>query len=450
MKGFILTIVTLGSLAFAKAQSQCAAQLSIYAENAKAKNYDEAYKQLQGLLEKCPDESAAIYQYGERIFEHRLKKDKGEKSENVDGLIQMIEKQIKDYPDVVNVTRKRVELARIKFKNDVGSREKQFETFETIMAEDPEEFTDPMGLVYYFVVAENLYKNEKISLQELFDVYDKIITRIEEEQSERSERLSRLIDKKEDPDQELTNKEEKIISYDERNLKSYEKVKTLVNQKLGPLADCDQLIPLYEEQIEENMDNEQWLTDAIRRLNSKDCTDADIYITVVKALNEIRPSAKTTYSLGRIADTKSEQIELYKKALELDPGNDLKSRIHYKLGKVYRDMGRYGSAKKQFLKSVEAKPSFGTPLLLIANMIANSANNCGDTPYEKRAVNWVAARYAQKAARIDPSISSSAASAAQSYRDRAPSTSDTFMEGNYKSGQRLTFTCWVGESVTIP
>jgi len=445
---YILPIVFL-SFAFAKAQSPCAQTLSIYATNAKAKNYDEAFKQLQTLLEQCPDENAAIYQYGERIYEHRLKNNVGESAANVDGLIHMLKTQVEKYPNVVNVTKKKVELARVMYKNDVGTLDEQYNLFHNTFMQGTDDFTDPSGLVYYFTVSEDMYKNDKIDLQKLFDIYDGIMAKVNEEQIARSEKIGNLMDKDEDPEQELTDKETKEMGYAERNLKSYGQVQKLVDKKLGTLADCDVLIPRYKEEFEENKADEQWLGTAIRRLNNKDCNKDPFFVDIVKALNEIKPSAKTSYSLGRIAETTAEKIKYFKLALEQDPDKRMKSDIHYALGNVYKDKGQYGSAKREYNASVQARPNFGLPLLKVADMIARSANSCGDDPFTKRAVNWVAARYARKAASIDPSIKSNALAAAESYSGRAPGKSDIFTS-NYESGQRISFSCWIGEGVTIP
>ena len=81
-------------------------------------------------------------------------------------------------------------------------------------------------------------------------------------------------------------------------------------------------------------------------------------------------------------------------------------------------------------------------------MIAKSSSDCGGTPFEKRAVNWKAAEYADKAARLDPSIASNARAAASSYRARAPQKTDIFSAG--MAGKLITLNCWVGGSVRVP
>ena len=63
-------------------------------------------------------------------------------------------------------------------------------------------------------------------------------------------------------------------------------------------------------------------------------------------------------------------------------------------------------------------------------MYADSANDCGDSQFNKRAVYWLAADIAKKAASVDNSLSKIAKKTADSYNGRAPSKTDIFTEGN--------------------
>jgi hypothetical protein len=90
----------------------------------------------------------------------------------------------------------------------------------------------------------------------------------------------------------------------------------------------------------------------------------------------------------------------------------------------------------------------GISYLRIAAMIAGSANDCGDTTFNKRAVYWKAANYARRAASVDASLKDNANETASSYEQRAPSKSDIFQEG--MQGKTVTFSCWVGGSVKVP
>jgi tetratricopeptide (TPR) repeat protein len=165
----------------------------------------------------------------------------------------------------------------------------------------------------------------------------------------------------------------------------------------------------------------------------------------------LEPSAKSAYYLGKLAekDNKgSTALEYYNQAADLETNPSDKAKVYYSIAENFRKKGSYGKARSYFLKMVDVKPSAGIAYLKIANMIAKSANSCGSTVFEKRAIYWKAAEYADRAARVDGSIAGNARSTASAYRDRAPQKTDIFSEG--MAGKTVTFKCWVGGSVKVP
>ena len=99
-------------------------------------------------------------------------------------------------------------------------------------------------------------------------------------------------------------------------------------------------------------------------------------------------------------------------------------------------------------EALKLNPSDGSPHLSIASMYAKSANNCGDTNFNKRAVFWLAALEAEKAGRVDSRLRSAAAQSATSYRASAPSKTDIF--NCTCAGEVIQIGCWIGRSVTVP
>ena len=85
---------------------------------------------------------------------------------------------------------------------------------------------------------------------------------------------------------------------------------------------------------------------------------------------------------------------------------------------------------------------------MIANLYANSANNCGKSQFNKRAVYWLAANTARKAANVDASIKKAALKTAASYSGRAPTKTDIFTEG--MEGNVIQFSCWINDKVKVP
>ena len=119
-----------------------------------------------------------------------------------------------------------------------------------------------------------------------------------------------------------------------------------------------------------------------------------------------------------------------------------------KIANKFKNAGRKSKARSYANKALGFQPSMGRAYLLIANMYADSANECGDSQFNKRAVYWLAADLARKAGRVDNSLSKIAKRTIDSYTGRAPSKTDIFTEGN--EGSVIKFNCWINRSVTVP
>ena len=68
--------------------------------------------------------------------------------------------------------------------------------------------------------------------------------------------------------------------------------------------------------------------------------------------------------------------------------------------------------------------------------------------FEKRSIYWLALKQAKKAASVDASVRKLANKTAASYEGRAPSKTDIFSEA--MGGKTISFSCWIGKSVTVP
>ena len=190
---------------------------------------------------------------------------------------------------------------------------------------------------------------------------------------------------------------------------------------------------------------------AAGRLSAKDCTEDPLFFKLVEALHKQEPSAKSAFYLGQLAEkdgNASKALDYYNQAAELETNANDKARVYMMIANNNKKAGRYGQARTYYRKSLDAKPSNGRAYLMIADMIADSANSCGTTTFEKRAVYWLAADYASRAGRVDPSLASNANQAAAAYRGRAPQKQDIFSEG--MAGKTISIGCWIGESVRVP
>lgn len=449
-KTILLVVILLGSFTnkmVAQAEvDACHTTLSLFVEPAKAKSYDVALVNYSKVITECPTFSRATYQYGVKMFKHFVKN--GDKSK-ISDLIKAYEAQLELYPSKTKVGKTLSLIAQVNYDNEIGTKLNQFKAFDEAFKKDEATFTSPKSLYTYFSLAKDLYGSGEKDVQEVFDLYDVVQAKIEKEEIKLASTVTDLINKQE-AGEKLTIKEEKKLKASETNLKAYGTVKGSVDGKLGKIADCPNLIMLFERDFDAKKNDVNWLKRSAGRLNSRDC-DTPLFFKMVQQLHNLEPSAKSAFYLGRLADRSGDSsgaLSYYNQAAELEVNGLDKAKYYFYIAENFKKKGTYGKARTYYRKALENKPSYGTCYLRIAAMYAKSSNSCGSTTFEKRAVNWLAANMADKAARVDASIASNARAASSSYRQRAPSKSDIFSEG--MAGKTVSFRCWIGGSVRVP
>ncbi|NDV44272.1 tetratricopeptide repeat protein [Flagellimonas sediminis] len=446
----MITVVMLTGLSMAQAQNpECMTNLSIYAEHAKVKNYDAAYEPWKMVYESCPDINKANFSYGEKILEHKIDKSSGaEKDRFIQELLSLYDNSIKYFPTNYTKADVAIDKALLLYDNKMASDEQLFSMLDKAFKEDRENFTNPKALYLYFSSLVDLHGAGKKDLQDVFDTYDDVTLKLDEENQKLTDVVTKLLPK--DSLGTLTKKESSILKAATVNSESFGKVASSVDSKLGALADCDNLIPLYEKNYEARKSDVKWVKGAVGRMFSKDCTDDPMFRKLFEAQLALDPSADAYVYGGALklqsGDMKG-AIADYNKAAELETNSYKKSNILYKIATSVRRSSP-SQARNYALKAIEANASNGKAYLLIANLYAGSANDCGSTPFEKRAIYWKAAEMARKAGRVDPAISGHANQTAVSYEAKAPTKEMIFSSG--MAGKTVSFSCWVGGSVTVP
>ncbi|MEM1337829.1 MAG: hypothetical protein AAF634_08545 [Bacteroidota bacterium] len=446
----IAVIMSMG-LGIAQAQNpECMTNLSIYAEHAKVKNYDAAYEPWKMVYENCPDINKANFSLGERILKHKIKNSSGaDKDGFVQDLLALYDNSLKYFPSKFTKAEVAVDKTLLMYEEKMASDEELYGMCGTAFEEDRDNFKNPRALYLYFSTLVDLHVDGKKDLQEVFDVYDDVTEKVEEENKKLTQVVTRLLPKEDDGT--LTSKEKKQLRVARVNSESYGKIASSIDSKLGALADCGNLIPLYEKNFDSKKGDVTWVKRAVGRMFSKECTDDPMFRKLFEAQLALDPSADAYVYGGTLkkksGDTKG-AIADFNKALELETDPVKKSKIAYNIATSYRRSGSKSTSRSYANKAIEADPTNGNAYLLIANLYASSANDCGSTPFEKRAIYWKAADMARKAGRVDPSLASRANKTASSYSQRAPSKTDIFNSG--KAGQTISFSCWVGGSVKVP
>jgi regulator of sigma D len=451
-KLYFTAMMLLGSLAISNAQAQnpeCMTNLSIYAEHAKVKNYDAAYTPWKMVYENCPDINKANYSLGERILSYKADKSSGaEKDRYISELLGLYDNANKYFPKDYTKAEIITDKVLLRYDNKMISDDEIYTMLGQAFKEDRANFTNPKALYLYFSSLVDLHNAGKKDLQEVFDVYDDVTDKISEENDKLTTDISKLLPKEEAGT--LTSKETKQLSSYNSYSENYGKIEGSIDSKLGALADCGNLIPLYQKSFEEKKGDVTWVKRAVGRMFNKECTDDPMFKKLFEAQLALDPSADAYVYGGTLkskaGDTKGAVAD-FDKALGLETDARKRSNIAYKVATIYKN-GSKSTARSYAQKAIDANPSNGKAYLLIAHLYANSANECGTTPFEKRAIYWKAAEIARQAGRVDPSLSGRASQAANSYNAKAPTKEMIFSSG--MAGKTISFSCWVGGSVKVP
>ncbi len=450
---FLYTIaagLVLGATSVSAQATDCATTASIAYEHAKVKNYEAAEEPLWKVRKECPTHSLATFQFGKKLLESKYKKaTDAEKAAIANDMIALWKERLQYFPAKTKVGDMHSDIGQIMYDNKIGTKQSQFAEFHKAWTEDKENFSSPKKVYTYFYLLVDLQSEGKKDLQDVFDLYDDVIEKIEGEESQKAKIIAELTEK-EESGTALSSKEKKRLNTYGKILNNYSKVKGGVNQKLGELADCKNLIPLYNGQFEEKKTNLEWIKSASRRMYAKECTDDPLFFKLVESQHKLEPSAKTAYYLGILAlkDKKtSVALKYFNQSAELETKGSDKAKVYFRIGEVMKKQGSYGKARSYYRKALANKPSLGTAYLRIAAMVASSANDCGTDVFSKRAVYWLAESYARRAGKVDPSLKKNAAAAAANYNAKAPSKTDIFNNPGITS---VKIGCWIGETVKVP
>ena len=460
MKKLCVITLILASLyqapVFAQDINVCMQDLSIFAEFAKVKNYKSAYEPWKKVRTECPTINVAIYSYGERILKDRIKTGTPEEQNLAkDDLIKLYDEWVVNFPKkrnqpvVGDITSKKAQ-ALLDYK--LADLKEVYSTFDEAYTKNVASFTNPKLLYNYFKTLYDRYKegDTEVTMELLFNKYEEVSEKFEFESTELAKKLDVIL-KKEEAGTALTSRETRNKRIFNVNSNAIGTFLSNLDAIIAKEATCENLIPLYQRNFEANKTDALWIKRAASRMDSKECSDDPLFVTLVEALHALEPSADSAYYLGLLNDkggNADEALKYYEESIALETDNYRKAKILLKIANKFKVAGRKSSARSYANKALGFQPSLGRAYLLIANMYADSANQCGESQFDKRAVYWLAADMAKKAGQVDASLKKIAARTAESYTGRAPSKTDIFTEGN--AGTVIKFSCWINRSVTVP
>ena len=402
---------------YGKDSAECVKYLSYYSELVKQNNLKDAAPFWRQAFSLCPPTANQnMLINGQRIIREEIaqnKKDPVRYKELVDTVLLLSDVRAQYYP---KFTVKSLDNKAIDVVNYYGSDyETQYKLLTDILDQIKSE-ASPVVFVKQMEAAVNMYKNEKLTPEDVMNNYTKI-----------SGYLDDKIDSSNDP--QYRGAKQDVESH-------------LIN---SGVASCDNLVALYTPRFEANPADEALLTNMVKMLSKSECMNTDLFLRSIVALNEINPTASSVYGLYRLYSSRDENTkaaEALERAISLLNPEDVQTKADYtfELATYYfKKCGKAASAVAKAKEAAEIDESYrGKAYLLIGTIWG--AQKCGGDEVSSRAHFWVAVDYLQRAAAADSSVAEEANSLAAQYRRYFPKTEDAFFL-DITDGSGYTVSC---------
>lgn len=408
----------------------CLRNLSLYKEfykQWKASNYtspavNDAIKPWRWVYNNCPQASQNAYIDGLNMMEFFMKNEKSEdaKLKYVDTMMMIYDQRIKYFgregyvlgrkgSDLMKFAPEEYEKAYHIFKKSIELRGNKSESFV---------------LVYYFRSVLSMVADKKLDKAVIVDTYDQ---------------LSDIID--------FNIKESQN---DASSLSAWENVKGNIELSFEPYATCDDLISIYQKKFDENQDDVETLKKITSMLDKKNCTDSELFFNASIKLNQLEPSPNSSYLIAKMLIKKEkfdEAIPHLEDALKIDDDNT-KADVFILLSSVYRHNKNYTKARGYAYNALDLRPDEGNAYLLIGDMYAASASDCGDNDLTKKVAYWAAVDKYRQAKNVDPDVADVANNRIDIYSKQFP-IKETIFFYNLNEGDEYTVGCWINERTTV-
>jgi tetratricopeptide (TPR) repeat protein len=418
------------------AKRECLIKYNLFKGDFKSKKYDDAYPNWVYLMDNCQDLSVNIYKYGGTLAQN-VRKDPA--------LAKKVYLQRLQYFPNDNPAKVHSDYAEYLLENKLTTDDEVFTILEKAYSMDPTKM-GIKNLYIYFQGVTDRYKDT--NPQKVFDTYDDVVENVNKKLEGYAAKLKNLLA---DSTKVLDKRGEYLVQTYTTNSKALGTVEGGLDNIISVLATCERLVPLYKRDFEENKNNEVWLKRAVSRMFYKECQSDPLYAILAKAYAEASPSPEAYAFLANVLEDNGDSIgaaAMREKSFDIETDPLKKAKYKLKFAEAAKNRGQLSKARSLAREALKFNPNFGKAYLLIGRLYQSSVNDCGGSEFEKRMVYAAALRQAERAAYVDPSISSTARQYIRNYEANLPSKKVIFTEGR-AVGESFTIKCWIGETVKV-
>ncbi len=408
---------------------QCVRNWSLYAEYYRQRNYEMAFEPWKYMFEDCPKATINIYIHGANMLKHFYNEteDPDRRDQLVDSLMMLYDQRIEKFGERGRVLgRKAADLYQLR-PNDIP---KLFElTEESIELRGMNSGADVLLINFQSVI--RLVESGQKDMDAIL---------------ERFERNMEII--------------EYNLEHNPEDERFYRPAKNNIEAMFEPYATCESLTALYKPRFEESPEDIELMEQIIEMMDNAGCRDDEFFFEVNEQLYTLQPDADLAFLLARLESDRSnyrESISYFQDAIdkykEDDPEEHQENifRSYWQMAEIsYRRLENMPTARRYAREANNVSPNDGRPLILIGEMYAASASDCGDDEFTETTAYWVAVDKFERAANVaeDPSVQSRASELANTYRQYFPDGEIIFFHG-YDIGETYRVECWINRDTRV-
>jgi len=418
-------LFTLTLLAFTSGHSQkydCASKTKEYQEFLKTKDFNGSFEIWSEVSKKCPKESETIYSDGLEILQYKIDNaaNAEDKEKLVRSVLSLYDQFYKYFPKAVPDYEAKKAMAL--YNNHIEAETEILALLESGFSNASTEVKDANTIFTYFRLCYEKFKagDTKYTADATLDRYALVSALLKNLQ------LSTT-----------------------GNNTDYKTAQRGIDAMTKDLATCDNLEAYFNKNFSANNNNVAWLSVALTSMSAK-CGAKPVFSKMAEQLFSLQVSSQSAYfmAIATLNQKKfKESTQYYNQAAELETNSVKKAEIYYALGTglLANDMPK---SKEALNKALQADPSMGRAYLFLAQLYANSANTCGKTDFEKKAVYTLAAQTARKAAASEPMLKAAVDKMTAELEAKGLTTS--IVKSEKMSGKPISIGCWINETITFP
>lgn len=390
------------------------------------RNYPQATKYLQQLLQNCPAASENTFVRGVTLYKNKINRAKSlaEKNVYVDSLLLLYDLRLQHFADHPKRGKAYIldRKAREHLTYREGDREGIRADFETALAAQTEVngAASPELVAIYFKNLCDDYKNDIVDAMTIVNVYDK---------------YSPL-----------------FASVDESQAESKSQFETCFST--SGAASCENLQKIFEPRIAANPSDEALLANVYGLLAKANC-ESDFFLTVAEAYYGVKPQSSVAMMLAQVFQAKKnfDKAKQYlREALANETVGEEREKLLVRIGILEMTANNFAVAAKSFNEAlnVDETDDDGLALYFLAQCYVAGSGDCG-SELSKHAVYWIGYDYLQKALPLlevtDASLAENAKKLANSYRSVFPTAEECFF-AELKEGATYTINCGLAKGLS--